>query len=224
MNNASRPAHTPGEAARPRLWFAPSALLRSQSPIARPAALVMSALTLTLLVINVALVRQNARLTAAVDRASRAYLPVVGSTVPPLLGVDLNGVTRTVGYGEDAKDTLLFVFSPTCFASTSAWPRWVELAREADKRSVRIVYANIGPTVPPRHPVRDGGLDPATVLQTDARSLVSYNLQVTPQIVRITPEGRIVDVWVGTLDSSEEIALRRALGIHRAAALSSAHR
>jgi hypothetical protein len=190
--------------------------------MSRSVALLLVALTIALLIVNVALLRQNSRLKAALERAQRSFAPTVGALVPSLIGVDMQGVARTIGYGDDARDTLVFIFSPDCGASARAWPQWLDLARRADSTAVRLVYANVGSKVPAGHVARTGDLKGATVVETDARSKVDYNLRLTPQILRITAAARIAEVWLGRLDPDEERTLHEALGIGRRQALSTA--
>lgn len=187
--------------------------LWAQLAITQTAAAVIIALTIGLLAADVALLRGNDRLKRAVVRANRSLIPAVGAIVPAFLGLDLDGAARAVSYGTDPRDTLLFVFSPDCPKSTAAWPRWLELAQQADRSAVRLVYANVGSRIPADYYARSSALKGAAVLETDARSQVAYNLQVTPLIVRITPDGRIADVLVGRLDANEENRLQRALHI-----------
>jgi hypothetical protein len=200
-----------------------SRLFQPQAPVSRRAVALVVLLAVVLLTVNILLLRRNAQLTEVAGRAARAYLPAVGATVPDLLGLDLNGAVRTVSYGSDRRDTLLFVFSPDCGMSNLAWERWSALIKAADQSAVRLLFANIGPSLPSGHSVRGLTLDPASVLEVDARSLVAYNLQVSPQILRITPDRRVADVWVGTLDEQEEDALLRALRIETASRSTDGH-
>lgn len=190
-----------------------SRLFQPRVPVSRRLVALIVILAVVLVTVNSLLLRRNAKLADAVDRATRAYIPTVGATVPDLLGLDLNGTVRTVSYGNDRRDTLLFVFSPDCGMSNLAWVRWSSLIEAADRTSVRLLFANIGPSVPVNHILRTMRVDPASILEVDARSLVAYNLQVSPQILRITPDRRVTDVWVGTLNEKEERELMRALRI-----------
>lgn len=186
-------------------------LIEAQLSLSRGATAVLFGLVVALIAVDVGLLRQNAAMKRVVERNQRSLLPTVGSSAPTLLGIDMKGELRRIGYGQDRRETLLFVFSPDCSFSTREWPRWLDIVRQADPTKTRLIYANIGTSVPPDHLARSAGLNPEDVLETDASSKVAYNLQLTPQIVKISADGRIQKVWAGALQPEEELEVRLAL-------------
>lgn len=194
--------------------------LGTQSSISRLSAAVLLTFTIALLVVNGALLRHNAKLTRALKVAQRSLVPTVGAAVPPLVGIDLQGKMVSVDYSSGPRETFLFVFSPTCMASMGAWPYWSQLAQHVDAASARMVYINIGPMMSPTEVATFRYAPPADVLSIDAGLKVAYNLQLTPQILRITPRGTIADVWVGTLSEEQKGRLEELLAVNRVPAVS----
>src|SRR6185437_3374748 len=84
---------------------------------------------------DVLLITQNRQLRVELVHAHHALLPPTGRHVPPLLGVSPTGEAVEVTYGEDQRETFVFVYSDSCaICSLAADPsgvRTVGLNRQA---------------------------------------------------------------------------------------------
>lgn len=168
-----------------------------------------------LVVVNILLVRQNAKLRYNLERITRQYyrqveLPL-DSFVPPLDGVDSNGTRSVVSYGVDPRKTLLLVFSPTCEVCDENWPSWNRIVASIEELSVRVVGVNISETLPDEY-VGGFGLSGMQVLtQLDDEDKRAYRLSLTPQTILVNAYGRVEGVWSGRLGSDREQEIKAKL-------------
>lgn len=49
--------------------------------------------------------------------------------------------------------------------------------------------------------------------EIDPTGLSSYNLRLTPQVIRLDPKGKITRLWIGFSEGEELSRLKKALGI-----------
>jgi hypothetical protein len=133
-----------------------------------------------------------------------------------LRGKDLNGRDITISYGAAGPETLLFVFSPTCPHCKRNWPAWLDLAKSA--KGQRVVFANVGPPVPPDFANVYGFGSAEVMAQTDADSILKYSLFEFPITLLVSPDGRSEKVWVGELSGEDASTIKRILARDGAAA------
>jgi thiol-disulfide isomerase/thioredoxin len=162
-----------------------------------------------LAVSNLRLMRENQRLSdTAHYYASLRHTPT-GAILPDLQGKDPEGRDLTVSYRNVNKDTLLFVFSPTCPHCKRVWPVWLDLARAATGK--RVIFVNVGGPIPPNFS-QFYGFDSATVMaQTSADSVLKYSLLEFPITILVSPEGRSEQVWTGEIAPSEVSGITKIL-------------
>lgn len=110
--------------------------------IRKPIAFILLAGALAILGLNVALVLQNRTLKKEMA-APPALLPQVGTRISQLEGAALDGSKVQVSFTGQRQKTLFFVFSTQCGVCALNWPEWQSIARSAQGRPLRLVYANI---------------------------------------------------------------------------------
>jgi hypothetical protein len=165
-----------------------------------------------LIVSDVALIIQNRSLKTSAVQFSNA-LPSEGTMLPPLEGIDLAGHHIVVPF-DGNRETLLLVFSPTCHFCMLNWPTWQTITARLDQRSVRVVYANLSNKLDLPY-VSEHRMSQGQILaQTDAKSILAYRLQLTPETMLIGANGKMQAVWPGLIDSAQLAALERALRPH----------
>jgi hypothetical protein len=164
-----------------------------------------------LLVANVLLVVQNARLKRQLSQKPPAWRPPVGTVVPAIQGLALDGQRLRLDWGTDHRDTFLFVFSQHCAYCDLEWPTWESLTRSIRPELHRIAYVNTTAPLQPDY-VKKWHLNNSTVLaDLDPNSLSIINARMTPEVIQISPEGRIEGVWLGLVEGSDLEGLKRAL-------------
>lgn len=162
---------------------------------------------------NFLLIRQNVNLKKQVGAAPKSMQPVLGSNVPALEGVDPTGNRITLSYGQDARPTLLLVFSTKCGACTVNWHTWDSVVHAVDKTKFRVVYVDVFSPLTGEY-VREYGISNSIVFaETDPKSIVAYNLQLTPETLLVSPQAKIENVWLGVLEGEELASLEKALRI-----------
>jgi hypothetical protein len=174
---------------------------------------ILIAMATTLLVVDGALLRQNRNFRRVLDTQVQSLEPHVGANVPALEGMDLGG-NRIVAAYDDSRKTALFVFSTECSICTKNWPTWEALAKGLDRRSIRVIYANLSTKLTSDY-VNQHGLEDALVFaELDPKVTVAYNLGLTPQVLLISPAGKIERLWPGMLKESGLSDMKRALNVN----------
>lgn len=168
---------------------------------------------LLLLVLNVALFRQNRALKAQLSEPPPSLEVRTGTEVPDLDGFDLHGAPLNVRYGSDSRKVLLLVFAPQCKFCKVNWPRWEELIAQADSRNIRIVAVDVTSTSTEDFVVQHRLNQLPVFLSLDPRVTVRYHLQITPQTILIDPHGKVEKTWSGVLSDSAFSEVKERAGI-----------
>ena len=79
---------------------------------------------LALVIVNIALQRQNSKLAASLEDVRYARGPQQGGTLQQLSGLDALGRPVTFNLAMQKNRTLLLVLSARCGACTENWPKW----------------------------------------------------------------------------------------------------
>jgi hypothetical protein len=170
-------------------------------------------LGLALLTVNLLLVRQNRRLAGLAEAHLRALEPQTGVRVPPIHGFDIGGREVSIGYGIDNRKTLVLVFATTCHVCDSNWPSWGTILRRLNRDSFRVVGVDLSSKLDQGYIVRHG-IDGLPVLaEPDPRMVLAYNLNLTPQVILVSREGRIERVWTGALGRGTLADVEGVLGL-----------
>jgi peroxiredoxin len=166
---------------------------------------------LLLLMTNILLMQQNESLKSSVNKSDRALEVKIGKELPPLEGIDTNGNKLTVSYGQDARKTVLFVFSPRCGACKSNMPNWQTLIKGLDQQAYRLMAVSLQPEGVKEY-TKEWGLDKIpTLAEIDSKHKVTYSLALTPQMILIDADGKVERVWTGLLKEEELQDIERTL-------------
>lgn len=95
------------------------------------------------LALNLILVWRNRHLANEAAELQRALEPSPGTLVPPLSGVDADGMAFSLPHGKDAKNTLLLVFSPGCRVCDENWPLWQDIDRSVNRDRFQVVFVDL---------------------------------------------------------------------------------
>lgn len=155
-----------------------------------------------LLVLDVALLRQNRQLKAQLSAPPAGLEVQAGTQVPDLEGFDVAGKPLSVRYGQDSRKVLLLVFSPSCKFCGENWPRWEALLAGSDPHVVRPVGVDISSTASQAFLVEHKLTEAPVFLQLQPQAIVKYRLQITPQTILVDGKGKVEKVWSGVLDDS----------------------
>jgi hypothetical protein len=181
--------------------------------------LVLMAMLVLSLSVNVALGFALARIVARPQPdtgPSGERLPIappLGSVVPALEGTDLVGTVATVSYGDDARPTVIYVFSPECRWCARNLPNLRALIHDKAK-SYRFVGLSLDSNATAvRDYLHATGLD-LTVLLNPAPSVVAaLGLGVTPHTLVVSPDGRLVRSWMGAFTGTNATDVESYFGL-----------
>ena len=150
---------------------------------------------------NWRLIRENRELSASARYyASLRHTPEAVH-LPDLRGKDLDGHELTISYREGNRQTLLFVFSPTCPHCKRTWPAWLDLAKASPDK--RIVFVNVGGPLPPNFS-DVYSFDSASVMaSTSPDTVLNYSLFEFPLTILLSPDGHSEKVKVGELTGED---------------------
>jgi hypothetical protein len=158
---------------------------------------------------NLRLIRENRRLSdTAHYYASLRHTPA-GIKLPDLRGKGLDGQDLTISYKDANQETLFLVFSPTCPHCKRNWPVWLDLARGTAGK--RVVFVNVGGPLPPRFSQSYRFDAAAVVAETSPDSILQYSLFEFPITMLVSADGHSEKVWVGELDSTEVMDIKKLL-------------
>jgi peroxiredoxin len=176
----------PGEASRGTLETRP------------PASAVLAALAGLLVVsvsLNVLLSRRIRRFEAIESRKLAGRLLKVGTTVPPIAVKRLDGHQEVISFQGAVQPTVLYIFTPPC----------VWCARNADNFKTLVDkeggnYHFIGLSLSEQalaEYVAKNELKLPVYSGLSSETLTTYKLGSTPQTIVVSPEGKVLQDWVG---------------------------
>jgi peroxiredoxin len=152
-------------------------------------ALVMS-VTLNVLMAHRIRTTDSVREAAFADRLLK-----VGTTVPAITAKRVNGGSEVISYQVTSEPTVLYVFTPTCIWCARNLSNLKTLL-ENDSDHFRFIALSLSDEGVAPYVAKNGlaipvysGLSPETKK--------TYKLGGTPQTIVISPEGRILQNWVG---------------------------
>ncbi|MGH9471882.1 MAG: hypothetical protein ACRD13_09035 [Terriglobales bacterium] len=164
------------------------------------------------LVIDLALYRQNGRLKARVASGG-SLRPPVGAMMPPLRGLDTAGKPLSVSFGVDKRQTILFVFAADCEVCSRTWPMWRSWLRRIDRRAFRPIFASMGARIGAAVPTINGTAGYQEFAELDPSVVASYNLRLTPEVLILSPSGRLESAWLGEIEGRQLAEIQSLIGI-----------
>jgi len=152
------------------------------------------AMLLGSVVMNVVLAHRLREFSNLLGKSSEQALKP-GTRVAPFEAIDLEGQAQTVIYSNVAKPTVLYIFTPPCSWCARNMNNFKELVarKEGEYRFIGLSLSKDGLSKyvaknELRIPIYSG-------LSKEMER--AYGLGGTPQTIVVSPEGRIVQNWVG---------------------------
>ncbi len=176
-------------------------------------AVFLATMCFVLLLVNVLLTKQNQQLKVLASKPDRALEVRLGTILPPLEGIDSEGRKQSLRYGQDARKTLLFVFSPRCRACQESMPNWRAIIQGLDPQQFRPLAVSLQSDQAKEYAAQHG-IDQMPVLtELDSKYKVAYHLALTPQLILIDAKGKAEKVWTGLLQEGEKQEIGRILNV-----------
>lgn len=160
---------------------------------------------------NLLLAKKNRALDRQLMRKGQQYLGV-GDHVPTLRGLGLEDGIKTVSYGQEGKDTLIFVFSPACGWCKINLPNWQAIVDQASGR-YRVVALSILREGTAEYVAKHGLSKASVIVEPEPRDLLAYRFQLTPQTILVDSSGTVKRNWLGAFASEERRDVESTLGV-----------
>lgn len=119
----------------------------------------------------------------------------VGSTVPEFTAQRLGGLKEVISYQNTAQPTVLYVFTPPCSWCARNLDNFKTLA---NKESAQ--YRFVGVSLSPQGLVEYAAKNDLKVpiyFGLSSETLRAYKLGGTPQTLVVSPDGRVLQDWIG---------------------------
>jgi hypothetical protein len=171
--------------------------------ISKAALAAFAVLTVLLMVINVALIRQDRRLAATAKTYEASMHLKVGDTVPPLSGTGPVGGAVTVTYEPSEPKTLLLVFARSCGACVMNWPAWQSVMNRLDPKHTRLVGVSLDNGGLSGQYLQQMGMTTKTSMIPDIMSVIGYRFRYTPQTILIGSDSKVEGIWSGVLNAHQ---------------------
>jgi len=152
-----------------------------------------------LLTSNLVLLRANHNLAAERETLKRQVTLNSGMRMPALEAKTLSGQLATVAFGQDGKQTVLFIFSPACPICEENWPMWERITQNADSQGLRLVALDLSGAVQPDYIAYHRMSRFILLRDPQPQSLLAYRFRQTPQTVLLASDGTVKGSWIGPL-------------------------
>ncbi|HEY7497364.1 MAG TPA: TlpA disulfide reductase family protein [Vicinamibacterales bacterium] len=119
---------------------------------------------------------------------------VIGSTVPPFEGKDMEGKPSLVDARAARVNTVFYVFTPDCVWCGRNLANVQAIAASAGER-YRLIGISLDPNVQPY--LRANNIDFPVLVNPSAQTIANYKLGPTPTTIVVAPSGDVVRIWQG---------------------------
>ncbi|MFT4114905.1 TlpA family protein disulfide reductase [Silvibacterium sp.] len=184
---------------------AASSSKKSASFLDRGALLILFAVSIAL---NFFLIGRVHQLT---HKASNGQLLTIGAQVPDIHAQTVDGVPGKVVYASSSVPTVLYVFTPQCMWCKRNLPDLHALANQAGGK-----YRVIGISLTDRdlkQYIATQHLDFPVYTHLDSDTMAKYQMGGTPATIVVSPDGKIVNSWVGVYGDNIKNKIESTLSI-----------
>ena len=173
--------------------------------------IIVVSLLLASLFLNIFLARKISRLNAAIEAMKSEERLQVGTRVPPLEGHSVEGTPQRLDYGDVKVPTVLYVFTPQCVWCARNIHNFRALIASSGPR-YRIVGISLSKDNLKQYLERENlALTVFTDLPESAR--INYRFGGTPTTIVVSPEGKVLRVWMGAYSDPNRDEIERYLGV-----------
>lgn len=181
--------------------------------VARPTAALVLAAVVALLAAEVLLLRRNGVLQAELAAERRILIPPVGWQLPALHGLAPGGAPEDVHFSAGHR-SLVIVTDAGCSECRASRPSWEAVVSSLPRWAPRpvVVAMHVGSfPISPRW-LRAAGLSRAIVVtHIGAGEMLASRFLMVPITLVVSPEARVVGVWLGKLSASQVQGVVRVL-------------
>jgi len=162
-------------------------------------------------VLNVLLGRRINQLTTVENAVMVERQLKVGTQVPVIQANDHTGQPHTIAFNQEDKPTVLYVFTPPC--------KWCERNMDNIKELVarkghefRFIGISLGKEGLTDYVAKTGLMMPVyTDLSDETKK--AYKMGGTPQTIVISPEGQVIQTWMGAYTGEQQNRVEEFFGV-----------
>lgn len=166
----------------------------TKSPSTTAFAVLAATLALSAM-LNVVLARRIQNFTNAQRMKSRDQLLNVGATAPSITAKRLGGQKESISYQGVTQATVLYVFTPSCVWCARNLENLKTLA-DKDGDQYRFIALSLSEEGLAEYVDKNGFKFPV-YSDLSKETKAAYKLSGTPQTIVISPEGRVLENWIG---------------------------
>ena len=148
------------------------------------------------------------RNSALDSRQNPRELIAAGTKAPIFEGKTLAGEKVKLNYASDNRNTLLYVFSPTCHWCEKNQANIISIIKA--RPDLRIIGVAIGPVLDAAEAARQPFVE---ILQPTPATSIAYHLNGTPATLLISSSGLIVNAWAGAYGGSVAASVSQVLAV-----------
>jgi len=176
-------------------WMPQLAARTGFKPTRQYAAIAGILLLLTSVALNVVLARRVRTFRNEKSMEPRPLLLKAGATVPPITARGADGKIESLTYSSSDRPTVVYVFTPACIWCERNLDNLRTLIRMRG-REYRFVGLSLSPEGLAQY-LTDQKLELPTYTRPSEELLKAYRFHGTPQTIVVSPQGRVIQNWVG---------------------------
>jgi len=153
------------------------------------------------------LVQQNRQLRTQSQNLNQALMSLAllpGDRASSFMAIDLNGRLRAIDYPDEAKKTVLLVFSTECAVCEKNMVFWNDFFERADSSRYRITGIAKNDLLELTLFAESKNLKFPILMSDDLSFWWSYKLFRLPQTILVNERGEVEHVWQGVLNNSSQ--------------------
>ena len=151
------------------------------------------------------LIMQNRELRSMIENRDE-HLEILSEndTVPPFSAHDVHGNAINIDYSPNAPYTMLFWISPDCSVCKDNLPFYNRLYNDFSNKSIRYIALCDADAEQALEYKNEFGLAFPVISPVSPEILDSYEGDILPQTMLISPRGEIIKIWPGSLANVRE--------------------
>lgn len=152
---------------------------------------------LSVLVMNIFLLRSNAALRHQLKALQHTDGPAIGQLISSLNGTDLQNHSLQLPLATQGRKTLLMLYTPACPFCKANWKNWEKLTEDY-RDSTDVVWGDLSGDANESF-LNGHNLAKATTIRVGPESRDIDAFHVTPTTVLLGVDGKVQGVWLGML-------------------------
>ena len=176
------------------------------------ASILLVILLATSVCINVLLARKTSSLQLEISRLTASTRLQVGAIVSPISGHALDGSVMELKFDEVQTPTVIYVFSPQCSWCAKNIDNFHSLIAQAANRYRVVGLSMTRQDLSPYLTSQQFGIP--VFADVDSGIVSSYQLGATPTTIVVSPQSKVLKVWLGACQEGMRQEIEGFLGIH----------